>query len=300
MLPPTLRRVLILSPRGVDRTWEPGFALRNLIGTLDRHRAAADALAVAARKVGAATTTMFVETADTAAGAGARIATGDALTGAVSAVAAASAVREALLRPEAIGARFSVGPGAAGLRPTAGAWDDEFLKLVGPEIARFPTNASVEWVRGWARRLRAESGPAGTRTGLLSPFVVVDLPTPEARAAAKRGELPTGARLRFLASGAEYVGEEEEERLKGDFDGALDLLVEAGSRGSRLRVVRAEMEPVFRRGKDGSRLEVPPLVKVESEARLLAKLQADLAAQPWSGQERHGAHPQPDTERRGS
>ena len=47
-----------------------------------------------------------------------------------------------------------------------------------------------------------------------------------------------------------------EERIKGDFDGAIDLLVEEG----RVRVVRSQMEPVFRRTLDGGRKEVKPLV----------------------------------------
>ena len=41
VLPPRLRRVLVLGPRGVDRTLELGFALRNALGGLDRQRAAA-------------------------------------------------------------------------------------------------------------------------------------------------------------------------------------------------------------------------------------------------------------------
>lgn len=286
VLPPSLRRVLIVSPPGVDRTLDLRFAFKNLLGQLDRQRAAADELAVAARKVSAATTVMYVEVGE-GPDDGVRIAAGDALAGGVSAKVAALAVREALSRAESVDKRFSLGPGgnagAVGLGPTATAaiWDDEFLKLQGPEIGRFATEpgVSAEFLRDWARRLQKESGPGGTRSGLLSSFVVVDLPTAAARAAAKRlahmDELPMGARIRFLASGAEYVGEEEEERMKGDFDGAIDLLVEE----RRVRVVRAEMEPVFRRGKDGSRIEVTPLVKVESEARLLARLDADLRAE---------------------
>ena len=66
-------------------------------------------------------------------------------------------------------------------------------------------------------------------------------------------------------------------RTQGDFDGAIDLVVEPteGSSG-RVRVVRAEMEPVFRRLTNGGRRQVAPLVKVTSEAGLLKRLAADL------------------------
>jgi len=74
------------------------------------------------------------------------------------------------------------------------------------------------------------------------------------------------------------VGEGEEERPQGDFDGALDLIVEQEP-VPRVRVVRSEMEAVFRRGTDGSRIEVKPLAKLESEARLLRRLADALAAE---------------------
>ena len=41
-------------------------------------------------------------------------------------------------------------------------------------------------------------------------------------------------------------------------------------------VVRAQMDPVFRRTLDGGRKQVKPLVKVSSEARLLSLLAEDL------------------------
>jgi hypothetical protein len=186
-------------------------------------------------------------------------------------------VREALRRPEAEDCRFSLGAGPSG------DWADEFLKLLGPEIARLRTPSHVTreemvaWVRGWARELSSATGE-DEEPLLRSPFTVLDLPTRAAAAAAKRLELvdalPTGARIRFLASGAEYVDDDGDERMKGDFDGALDLLVEKG----RVRIVRAEMEPVWRRSKTEGRKQFTPLVKVESEKRLLRRLAEDLDA----------------------
>ena len=195
------------------------------------------------------------------------IADGDQLSGAVDGVVVARAVREALRRSECEGAKFSLAAGASG------DWDDEFLKLSGPEVARFPVvrPVSVDRIREWARELEStESGRV-----LLSDYVVLNLPTKQTAAAAKTiaSWLPSGARIHWLASGAEYVGKDEaEERVKGDFDGAIDLLVEEG----RVRLVRAEMEPVWRRTLDGGRKQVAPLVKGESEARLLKRLSEDL------------------------
>ena len=307
VLPPTLRRVLLVAPRGVDRTFELGFALRNVAGglCLDRQRAAEQAMGSAANAIGAVTSVMRLELergapaplarrarpstdagesgrgADSAAlGAralGVEIAAGDVLAGPVSAAVAARAAREALRREEAENCRFSLGAGRNG------DWSDEFLKLVGPEIGRFASPATattdemVGWVRAWVRAL-PKATDAKNASIVLSSCATLDLPTRSASAAAKSvadaQALPTGARIRFLASGVEYVDSDEDQRVKGDFDGAIDVLVEEG----RVRVVRAEMEPVWRRSKTEGRKQFTPLVKGASEARLLRRLAADLEA----------------------
>jgi len=116
---------------GVERTLQLSFALRNLLGQLDRQRAAADALAAAARRVGAETTVMYVETAGGGSGGGdgsgggsggggrggggggggggweeqgVTLAAGDAFVGPVGARLAAVCAREALRREERSGA----------------------------------------------------------------------------------------------------------------------------------------------------------------------------------------------------
>ena len=285
VLPPSLRRILLIAPRGADRTFEWGFAWRNaaLLGSLDRQRGAEQAIAAGAQAVGAVSTVMRCEVRDGGRQGGdadaipispplqigLQIAPGDALGGPVASRVVARAAWEALRRPEAENSRFSIGAGLAN------DWSDEFLKLVGPEIGRFPTATRVpsEWIREWARALTAPEN-AGV---LASNFVVYDLPTAQARAAAPSVEavaaLPRGVRIHFLASGVEFVGEKEEARMPGEFDGAIDLLVEQ----ARVRVVRAEMEPVWRRMVDGGRRQVAPLVKPTSEQRLLKMLKRDLA-----------------------
>lgn len=47
---------------------------------------------------------------------------------------------------------------------------------------------------------------------------------------------------------------------------------------SRVRVVRSEMEPVWRKLLNGGRKQFRPLVKGESEQRLIERLEADLLA----------------------
>ena len=180
VLPPTLRRVLVISPRGVERTFELGFALRNALGQLDAQRAAEQAIMAAAKGVGAVTTVLRTSiTQDTAGGGsgggggnigsrnsgsgggrtsgsvsggfsggisgsggggapwslsaletvgGFRLAPGDALDGVVGVVVAARAAREALRRTEAEDTCFSLATG------DGDSWQDEFLRLVGPEI----------------------------------------------------------------------------------------------------------------------------------------------------------------------
>ena len=292
VLPTSLRRVLVVAPRGCDRTFELAFAVPNALGGLDRQRDAEQRIAAAAKTAGAVSTILRVrvegggdgvEGSDGGGGggggsraaAGLEIAPGDALYGSVKPTVAARAVRESLRRAEVHDVSFSVGAGASG------DWDDEFLKLKGPEVARLAApdglaNVSPEWLRDWARRLLTSR-----RGVMLSSITVIDLPTSSDAAAAKTlggvRALGVGARIRFLASGVEFVDDDEEERVKGDFDGALDLLVEDG----RVRLVRSEMEPVWRRLSNGARRQVAPLVKVGSEARLLEALREDLAASRW-------------------
>ena len=320
VLPESLRRVLLVAPRGVDRTFELPFALRNAIGGLDAQRAGEQAVASSAQAVGAVYTVLRAEVAKgggeggggqsggqsggrSSAGRGARgsirggsisalassaesagaggataargvrIAPGDALYGPVEGSIVARAVKEALRRPEAENTCFSVGAGRSG------DWDDEFLRVVGPEIGRYETRVEVpaEWIREWAASLAAERV-------LLSTYTLFPLPSPAAAAACRTlseaQSLPSGVRIHFLASGIEYVSENEEERAKGDFDGAIDVLVEAGNpsagRGPRVRVARAESEPVWRRLTNGGRKQIAPVAKVSSEARLLERLEADL------------------------
>ena len=76
---------------------------------------------------------------------------------------AAAVVSQVLQRAEPINATFSLGASssaggsAAKLSGDVAHWDDQFLKLVGPEVYRRPlavrtADEMVGWVRGWKRR----------------------------------------------------------------------------------------------------------------------------------------------------
>ena len=75
--------------------------------------------------------------------------------------------------------RFSIAMG------TSGDWDDEFLRLVGPEIARYNVRRAVpvDWIREFARGL--SGGENATQPSvLLSNHVLVPLPTAASAASA--------------------------------------------------------------------------------------------------------------------
>ena len=202
VLPKSLRRVLVVAPRGVDRTLEPRFAWRNALGSLDRQRASEQAIVSAAEAVGAVATIMRVEVsggdgggvAGTRRGDGVtspsdvvtrwgvvkpsrpgrplsasparranpvlrsgqprrnivRIADGDTFVGEVDGQLVARAVREALRRSEAENKRFSLGAATLPTGASAFSWDDEFLKLNGPEVCLMA--ASPAAARLWCER----------------------------------------------------------------------------------------------------------------------------------------------------
>jgi hypothetical protein len=141
--------------------------------------------------------------------------------------------------------------------------DDQFLKLVGPEILRRPLRAmssdeAVRWLKEWARTFTKPGRGLTTKVQLE--------------------EVAEGVILRFLSSGGGYADPDEEREQTADQkwqaataprretpDGALLLVAESAPR-RRVRVMRAEMEPGV-------------LVKEMSEATVLERLERDLRAQ---------------------
>ena len=199
----------------------------------------------------------------------AEIAPGDALGGELTLDTAAAVLSQVLGRPESVNATFSLGaapPSAAGggissLVGDAAFWDDQWLKLVGPEVYRRPLSAlppaeTVTWLREWAR-LFLRPGQQ-----LTTPVAVQDV--------------DDGVLLRFLTRASGYADFDAEESndvgswaaaaktAAGKPDGALLLVAEARPT-PRVRVTRAEMEEGV-------------LVKEMSETAVLQKLDRDIAA----------------------
>ena len=142
-------------------------------------------LQLAAQRVGAASCAVLRvgKLKEDAAATTCELAPGDALQGDTSTAAVSAALVQSLARAEAVNATFSAGPaagggGAAGAGGTAAEWDqlmwdDEFIKLVGPEIYRRPfksatsAEAALLWLRDWALEFTRPG------SGLTTPVNVV-------------------------------------------------------------------------------------------------------------------------------
>jgi len=276
----SVRRLVYLSSHGVERTDKLPFSMQNFFGQLDKLRAAEQEIQIRALKKIPSYSILRVggKMAEDGEGASARceLAPGDNLQGDVPASAVSGVLVQALGRHEVINASFSAGPLAAGGGGGSDAehWDDQFLRLVGPEIFRQPLRAvsvelCAEWLQDWARGFLKE----GQR--LTTPVEVEDV--------AGHGVL-----LRFLSQGGGYRDLDDEEtddekwaaadaarkgkRPGAVSDGALFVVAEAGNAAAppRVRVVRAEMEV-----EDGA---APKVIKVMSEETVLVRLQNGLTA----------------------
>ena len=196
-------------------------------------------------------------------------AAGDRLGGEVPMSTAASVLVSSLVRAEAVNATFSLGQpeqaeqgGLSALTTDTAHWDDQYLKLVGPEIYRrpltvVPPGEAATFLREWARRF--------LRPGqqLTTPVAVQDA--------------DDGVILRFLTRATGYADfdtvETDDQKWAatkpgaaeskaGKPDGALYLVAEERPT-PRVRVTRAEMA-------DGV------VVKEMSENAVLEKLERDL------------------------
>ena len=259
---PPMKRLLLLSSIGVERTDKLPFNMGNVFGQLDKVRAMEQELQLAATRVAASSSVVRVGKLTESAGDLCELENGDAFQGEASLAAVASLLVESLGRAEVVNATFSAGPPPGASEAFAG-WDDEFTKLQGPEVLRFAFGSSIArdsvvgWLRTWARDLLAPG------SGLTSPIEIVDV--------------ADGALVRFVkqerGGGGAYADrdaaaakDDKWASSKDKSDGGLLLVAEAQAKkpdSSRVRVRRAEMG-------DGA---VP---KPMSEAAVLEKLGRDL------------------------
>jgi len=284
-LGPGLRRMIMISSHGVERVDRMPFSLQNAFsGALDKQRAAEQEFVLHARKhvpcfsllrvgklkddSGALPAGAF--SGDAAPSTRADLAAGDNLGGELPMSTAASVLVQTLRRDAAVNASFSLGaPGSADasgppLKSDGAHWDDQFLKLIGPEVYRrgldaISSDEAQVWLREWARRFLRPGSQ------LTTPVAVEDT--------------DDGVLLRFLTVATGYadfdVEETDDEKWAATKPGAMEakagkpdgaLLLTAESRPNpRVRVSRAEMAKGV-------------VVKEMSEATVLSRLDKDLTS----------------------
>lgn len=285
---PGLRRIVMVSTHGVERVDQLPFSLQNAMGgKLDKQRAAEQEVVLAARKCVPSFSLMRIgklkddgdalpaSTYEGPPKSRAELAAGDKLSGELPMSTAAAVVVQTLRRAESVNATFSLGePGSASKSGLFGGvsgpaltsdeahWDDQFLKLVGPEVYRrglasLSPDEAQTWLREWARRFLRPGNK------LTTPVTVQDT--------------DDGVLLRFLTIATGYadfdVDETADEKWAATKPGAMEakagkpdgalLLTAEGRPHPRIRVSRAEM------GEN-------TVVKEMSETSVLQRLDKDL------------------------
>ena len=160
----SLARIIYLSVHGVDRTGEMPYMMQNIksFGSLDKQRAGEQEVKLRALKRLPSCTIVrvapgLVDDAEDADGR-CELRPGDALEGPAPASAVGRVLMDTLTRSETINATFSLGALASAPSVPADAfWDDEFLRLAGPDIFRKPLSkdanvgACAKWLQTWAQ-----------------------------------------------------------------------------------------------------------------------------------------------------
>lgn len=260
-VPAGTRQLLMVSVHGVERTDKLPYSLQNMMGSLDKQRASEQELILRAKRGIPSYSVLRIGKLKGGDVRKCEVCPGDGLGGDMPVATAVDALMQTMARPEAYNASFSVGVAGTGAGMTD--WDDEFLKLVGPELYRRPLVSvepedAVTWLREFAR-------------GFLRPGQRLTTPI-------SVQNMDDGVLLRFQPTGAEYLDFDTEEtsdmkwaaaktstkpsESANKSDGAL-LLVAESRPEPRIRVTRAEM-------KEGV------LVKEMSEAAVITRLDKEL------------------------
>ena len=254
-VPDSLTRLVYLSVHGVERVDRMPYAMANVFGQLDKLRAAEQEVQLRAlKRLPAVSVVRVGALQDDASDASAlcELAPGDALQGGAPASAVASVLVEALTRAEAVNASFSLGPFTppppSGEPASASAdvhWQDEFLRLCGPEIYRRPLSGvsverAKEWLRLWARDFLKDGQRLTTPVEIenVADGVMLRFLQPGGVGYDLDFDRVETSEERFVASKA--ASREGRAKSRGSPDGAL-LVVAEGQPYARVRVARAEM-----------------------------------------------------------
>ena len=278
-VPDGVTRLVYLGVHGVERVNQLPYSMQNVFGQLDKLRAAEQEVLLRALKRIPSCSVVRVAQIKEEGGDDARceLAPGDALQGAVAASAVEAVLVQSLQRAEAVNASFSVGfaSGAALAGPAASIadadvhWDDEFVRLVGPEIYRRPLaraglDRAVEWVRLWARDFLKDGMRLTTPVELenVDGGVILRFLQPGGVGYDLDFDQEETAEMKYAA--AKAASKEGRARSRGTADGALVVVAEAEPY-VRVRVTRAEMGEGV-------------VVKEMSEQTVLERLDKGLAA----------------------
>ncbi|KAL1526211.1 hypothetical protein AB1Y20_014937 [Prymnesium parvum] len=259
-VPEGTRQLLMVSTHGVERTDKLPFSLQNMMGALDKQRGAEQEVILRARRGVPSYSVLRIGKLKGEGVQQCELCPGDGLGGEISMASATEALLQTMQRQQAYNCSFSIGA----LKSSGNGvtdWEDEFLKLEGPELFRRPlvgvdAEQAVPWLQEFARSFLK---PGQRLTTPVSVQNVVD-----------------GVLLRFQPTGAEYLDFDTEETpdmkwasaksrkpsSSSKSDGAL-LLVAESHPEPRIRVARAEMTEGV-------------VVKEMSEGAVIARLEKEL------------------------
>ena len=241
-VPDGVTRLVYLGVHGVERVNQLPYSMQNVFGQLDKLRAAEQEVLLRALKRIPSCSVVRVAQIREEGGDDARceLAPGDALQGAVAASAVEAVLVQSLQRAEAVNASFSVGfaSGAALVGPAASIadadvhWDDEFVRLAGPEIYRRPLaraglDRAVEWVRLWARDFLKDGMRLTTPVELenVDGGVILRFLQPGGVGYDLDFDQEETAEMKYAA--AKAASKEGRARSRGTADGALVVVAEA-------------------------------------------------------------------------
>jgi len=267
-----LRFVVLVSSLGTRRSDQFPFTLTNAFsGVLDKKRDVELGIQELSKERGFAYTLIRIgKVADKSGNDAVKIQYGDEMTEEVAPAAAAESVLQALLlQPAALNSSLSL-ISVPGKAPTQAVWDDEFLRLEGPELWRealgsVSASACRDWVKSsWSRKW-VKSG-----SGLTTPVEIK--------------ETASGVQLVFTPLKSSYVSFKEEKarekaRDKGndedqdsksktppkDMEGGIEVSVEDAP-FPRIRAMRCNMAE-------------ETVVKETSEKIMMSSLKKDV--QGW-------------------